>query len=165
MKSLIYKGSFLVASILLPLQLVMLPAPGVTKKDLATRQCLIEALTHEALNQPRNGQKAVLDVIHNRVHTKGFPDSYCSVVHSKKQFSYRNALKPGVAKVSSFSREMDKQAVKRIEDLVDFFMQGSYTPVLSSNVLWYTRSEVKTTWMKNMKVEVVIHSHKFLRKA
>lgn len=164
MKSLIYKGSFLVASILLPLQLVMLPAPGVTKKDLAARQCLIEVLSHEALNQPRNGQKAVLDVIHNRVKAKGFPSSYCSVVHQKYAFSYRNNIKPGVTKVHSFTKQMDRQAVEKIENLVDFFLQGNYTPVLSSNVLWYTHTRVQTVWMKRMKVEVVLGDHKFLRK-
>lgn len=164
MKSLITKGSFLVASILLPLQLVMLPVPGVTKKDTASRQCLIEALSHEALNQPKKGQKAVLDVIHNRVQAKGFPSSYCSVVHQKYAFSYRNSLKPGVQRAISFTRKMDKEAVEKIENLVDYFLYGSYTPVLSSNVLWYTHTRVQTVWMKRMKVEVVLGDHKFLRK-
>lgn len=164
MKSLIYKGSFLVASILIPMQIVMLPAPEVTKKDTKERQCLIEALSHEALNQPRNGQKAVLDVIHNRVQAKGFPSSYCSVVHQKYAFSYRNNIKPGVSKVYSFTREMDRQAVQKIENLVDFFLQGNYTPVLSSNAMWYTHTRVQTVWMKRMKVEVVLGDHKFLRK-
>ena len=162
-KSLILKGSFLLTSLVFCSSIYMQSIPEVSKKDTKTRACLIEALAHEALNQPVKGQMAVLDVIQNRVQDKRFPDTICKVIHASKQFSYRNHLKVGVSKPVNLESHIDRIAVKRIENLVDFFLQGNYTPVLSNKVLWYTRTEVQTVWMKKLKTEVILGSHKFLK--
>lgn len=51
--------------------------------------CLVEAIYFEARNQPTIGQVAVAQVILNRVESKRFPDSICTVVNQPRQFSYR----------------------------------------------------------------------------
>ena len=163
MKSLILKGSLLITLCSFSTTTLHKEVPSLAKRDSKERQCLIEALTHEVRGQPLLGQKAVLDVINNRKNTKGFPDTFCGVVHQKYAFSYRIELKPGAIKVHNFTKDIDKSAVKKIENLVDFFLQGDYSPVLSTEVLWYTRKEVTKVWMKNMKIEVVVLDHKFLK--
>lgn len=165
MKSLVIKGSLLLSLCSFSTATLHKEVPSLAKRDSKERQCLIEALTHEVRGQPLLGQKAVLDVINNRKNAKGFPDTFCGVVHSPKQYSYRNHLKPGVPYTYSFKNPVDIKATKRIENLVDFFLNGEYNPVLGPNVLWYSRNEIKTSWMKKMKVEVVIHSHKFMKES
>lgn len=165
MKSLVIKGSLLLSLCSFSTATLHKEVPSLAKRDSKERQCLVEVLTFESLNQPIKGQKAVLDVIHNRKNSKGFPNTYCDVVHQKYAFSYRNHLKPGVPYSYSFKNPIDIKATKRIENLVDFFLNGEYNPVLGPNVLWYSRNEVKTAWMKKMKVEVVIYSHKFMKES
>lgn len=159
--SLVIKGSLLAVLLTYSTTIYDVQTKKIAKRD-KDRECLVEALTHEVLNQPLKGQKAVLDVISNRVKAKGFPGSICAVVHASKAFSYRNHLKAGVPMVVKFKNNIDKAAVQRIENLVDFFLHGDYKPVLGPNVLWYTRSEIQTVWMKKMKIHATIGSHKFL---
>lgn len=161
--SLTIKGSLLVGFLAYTSVITMPEVQKLTKRDTTERQCLIEAISHEALNQPLKGQKAVLDVITNRVNTKGFPNSICAVVHAPKAFSYRNHLKPGKSIQKVAKNIQDSKAMKKIENLVDFYLHGEYTAVLSPNVLWYSRNEIRTSWMKNLKVEVVIADHKFMK--
>ena len=161
-KSLV-KGSFLVVPLVVCAAITMPEVKRSTKKDSKERQCLVEALTHEALNQPIRGQMAVLDVIKNRVNDKRFPNSTCGVVHQSKAFSYRNDLRAGTIKYVTFRNPIDKVAIRNIENLVDWHLKGSYTPVLSNSAMWYTRIEIKRSWMKNMQTEVVLGSHKFMK--
>lgn len=162
MKSLTLKGSLL--AVLLSFSLLA-TAPEVKrtiKRDSKSRVCLIEAVWHEALNQPKKGQQAVLDVIKNRKDSKGFPNSFCEVVHQPKAFSYRNHLAQGKRASVKLKTALDAKTLKDVENLVDFFLHGEYKPILSHRVLWYTRNEVQTVWMKSMKVNARIADHKFL---
>ena len=50
--------------------------------------CLSLALYHEARGEPLNGQRAVAEVIMNRVESNRFPDTICGVVMQPNQFSF-----------------------------------------------------------------------------
>ena len=50
--------------------------------------CLSLALYHEARGEPLNGQRAVAEVIMNRVESDRFPDTICGVVMQPNQFSF-----------------------------------------------------------------------------
>lgn len=52
--------------------------------------CITEAVYFEARGEPKNGQKAVMEVILNRVdNVTLYPNKVCDVIHQKNQFSYR----------------------------------------------------------------------------
>ena len=128
-------------------------------KDLA---CLTEVVYYEALNQSKEGMKAVLTVVLNRKQARGFPDSICGVVHQPKHFSYRNKVKPGVALKPQPKNPADKLALMKIQSLSRSVVQGTFKPNLPKEVLWYTKHAVKRPWMRDMTVVARIDSHKFM---
>lgn len=56
--------------------------------DLEEVECLAMAMYHEARGQGEKGITAVAFVIHNRVKTHLWPDTYCDVIREKAQFSF-----------------------------------------------------------------------------
>ena len=125
--------------------------------------CLVEVLAHEGLNQPLRGQLAILEVVQNRKTSKGFPDSICNVVHQHKQFSYRDNVPVGQPLEFKPKNIVDEKAFKKIKETVSHFLLGNYNAVLSPEVKWYVRNDVKAVWMKKMKTEAVIASHTFMK--
>ena len=125
--------------------------------------CLVEVLAHEGLNQPLRGQLAILEVVQNRKTSKGFPDSICKVVHQQKQFSYRDKVPEGKPLEFKPKNVVDERAFKKLKETVANFLLGNYNAVLSSDVKWYVRNDVKVVWMKKMKTEAVIASHTFMK--
>lgn len=106
--------------------------------------------------------QAVLEVINNRKNAKGFPSTICGVVEQHKQFSYRDGLKQGIRLDVKPYNALDKKAHTKVLSVVDQVFKGRYKPLVKEEVLWYTKTDVKTKWMKKMKVQVVIDSHKFM---
>ncbi len=49
-------------------------------------ECMAKVVRHEAANQSRTGQRAVAEIIMNRVRSNLFPDSVCAVVNQRGQF-------------------------------------------------------------------------------
>lgn len=49
--------------------------------------CLTRVILYEAGNQPRRGQLAVAQVVMNRVRSPLFPNTICSVINQRGQFS------------------------------------------------------------------------------
>lgn len=129
-------------------------------KDMA---CIAEALYFEALNQSKEGMKAVLTVILNRKQAKGFPGSICGVVQQANQFSYRRGVKQGVVLKPQPKNSVDKAALRRIQSLSRSVVQGTFKPNLPKDVLWYTKHGVKRKWMESMVIVARIDSHKFMK--
>ncbi|MBV0890598.1 cell wall hydrolase [Paracoccus sp. Z118] len=61
-------------------------APGIDSRELG---CMTEAIYFESRGEPVSGQRAVAEVILNRVDDPRFPRSVCGVVNQKGQFSYK----------------------------------------------------------------------------
>ena len=53
-------------------------------------ECIVDAIAGEAIGEPAEGQKAIVEVIVNRSKIANYPDTFCEVVHQNKQFSYLN---------------------------------------------------------------------------
>lgn len=51
-------------------------------------KCLTDAIYHEARGEPLHCQEKVAMVIFKRTYSKNFPNSICSVVYQKGQFSW-----------------------------------------------------------------------------
>lgn len=129
-------------------------------KDLA---CIVELLYFEALNQSKEGMKAVITVVLNRRQAKGFPSSICGVVQQVNQFSYRRSVGRGVVIKPQPKNSADKLALLKIQSLSRSVVQGTFKPNLPKEVLWYTKHDVKKPWMKSMVIVARIDSHKFMK--
>ena len=128
-------------------------------KDMA---CITEVVYFEALNQSKEGMKAVLTVVLNRKQARGFPSSICGVVQQANQFSYRRSVDHGVVIKPQPVNHADKLALLKIQSLARSVVQGTFKPNLPKEVLWYTKHGVKRKWMRDMTVVARIDSHKFL---
>ena len=137
--------------------------PKALKWSSKDFNCLVEVLAHEGLNQPLRGQLAILEVVQNRKTSKGFPNSICKVIHQHKQFSYRDNVPAGKPLEFKPKNIVDEKAFKKIKETVAGFLLGNYNAVLSPEVKWYVRNDVKVVWMKKMKTEAVIASHTFMK--
>ncbi len=82
-----------------PAPIQYLAKPGVSPADaaraalLAEHTCLTEALYYEARGEGEKGEKAVAEVIFDRLHDASYGNSICAVVHEGEtrgqcQFSY-----------------------------------------------------------------------------
>ena len=56
----------------------------IAKADEDDFTCLVEAIYHEARSEPLMGMIAVANTILNRVYSKRYPNTICSVVHQGK---------------------------------------------------------------------------------
>lgn len=124
--------------------------------------CAVSALWYEARGESEAGIKAVMQVILNRKYSRDFPGSICKVVHQPKQFSYMNNIKPGVALKPQPKNSHDTEVLLRIQSIAHAAVHSRMQQNLPREALYYTRVEIKRSWMKNMKVVAVEGEHKFL---
>ena len=132
---------------------------NVQHHDVKEKQCIIEALYHEARSEGIDGINAVMSVIHNRKQTYGFPETYCKVIQQEKQFSYRDSVKS--LKPNAKSQD-DKAALAYIEHVADQVVKNKFKPTLPGQVLWYTTLSVKNKWTKTKRIYAKIGNHKFM---
>jgi spore germination cell wall hydrolase CwlJ-like protein len=130
---------------------------------LQERECIKEALWFEARGESELGQRAVLNVIRNRMHARTFPSTYCKVIEQPRQFSYRLGLKPGQRKQIRLVNALDHETYAQVSTLADEALLGAFKPVLEPSVLWYTHIKVKNKWTKCMKVIKIEGNHHFLK--
>lgn len=130
---------------------------------LKQHQCLTELLWYESNNQSKKGIKAVLSVVQNRVNSRMFPSTFCEVAHQYKQFSYRNRTPKGIPLRIKVLNQKDREVLRYIQGLSYSAVTGGFTSTLEPSVLFYTRKEVYTPWMDNLRPSVVIQDHKFFK--
>ena len=75
--------------------------------------CLTEALYFEARGEGRSGQRAVAEVILNRVDSRTFPNSVCGVVHQRGQFTYNKGRRMSNAAAAARARRQWPAALPR----------------------------------------------------
>ena len=124
------------------------------------KQCLVQALWHEARGEGQEGIRNVAKVIQNRVNTKGFPSTYCSVIHQKGQFTYRDHSRTDL-KVPRSSQEYE--ALTLVSLIAEEALTGRLRASVNSDVLWYHTVQVKPSWGKKFKLVEVHGNHKFYR--
>jgi hypothetical protein len=76
-----------VAAVVAPASVRVIPAPAIDAVAAVKRvidneqtQCLAQALYYEARGEGVRGEKAVAEVVFNRVHSRLFPHSICGVI-------------------------------------------------------------------------------------
>lgn len=128
------------------------------------QQCITEALYYEARGEGEIGMRYVLSVIHNRKNSIGFPNSYCKVIHQRKQFSYRNGVNPGLHVAVSPQKLRDQRSYTLASAIAEEAAYGRFKPLLDADVLYYHTPSVNPKWAKAMQKIKSIAGHHFLAK-
>lgn len=119
----------------------------------AALQCLTEALYFEARGEPVSGQRAVAEVILNRVDHPAFPNSVCGVVNQRGQFSYKGGS----------LRMRERAAAMRAEKIALEALSGAPRS-LTGGATYFHTAYVKPSWAKRFTRTTRIGSHIFYRR-
>ncbi len=144
------------------------PNPAATsfvfKGSATTRtqamNCLASAVYYEAGNQDVDGERAVAQVVLNRVRHPAFPSSICGVV-------YEGSTKPTGCQFTftcdgSLSREPDSEGWKRALEVAAAALKGYvYAPV--GWATHYHANYVVPYWASTMAKNAVVGAHLFYR--
>ena len=117
-------------------------------------ECLASAVYYEAGNQDEGGQRAVAQVVLNRVRHPAFPASVCGVVY---QGSTRSTGCDG-----SLNRRPDADGWRRAYDVAQAALSGTvYGPV--GWATHYHADYVLPTWASSMAKNAIVGAHLFYR--
>ena len=122
--------------------------------------CLASAVYYEAGNQDADGERAVAQVVLNRVRHPAFPNSVCGVVYQGStrttgcQFTFTCD--------GSLAREPDAEGWRRARKIAEDALSGSvYAPV--GWATHYHADYVLPTWASSMAKNAVLGAHLFYR--
>jgi len=119
----------------------------------ASLQCLTEALYHEARGESVNGQRAVAEVILNRVDHPAFPNSVCGVVNQPSQFSYKGRA----------GKMRDRASLYRAQKIAAEALAGAPRS-LTGGATYFHTTYVKPSWAKRFTRTTKIGAHVFYRR-
>lgn len=124
--------------------LLDLGTPKLRREAVRDFGCLVEAIYFEARGETLEGQRAVAEVILNRVKSSDFPNTICGVVRqggikkARCQFSYYCDGKPEIFHESKVYLEIQNMALK--------FMNGHYPQIFAESTHFHA-SHVKPFWV------------------
>ncbi|RDW12451.1 cell wall hydrolase [Paracoccus thiocyanatus] len=114
-------------------------------------QCLAEALYFEARGEGVQGQRAVAEVILNRVDHPRFPRTVCGVVNQRGQFTYnKNA------------RIREKGTFARVQKVAMAALAGAPRTLTNGATYFHARS-VSPSWARRFERTARIGAHTFYR--
>lgn len=120
-----------------------------TQSDI---DCLAHNVYHEARNQPVNGQRAVVEVVLNRLLDNRWPDSICEVVYQPYQFSW-TIKEPNIKDKESL------WACYKVVIEVLYGNNGYYNP---TQKLYYHRTDITPKWdFRKLKQLYILGEHIF----
>ena len=140
--------------------------PFVASRDPAefeqSLECLTQAVYYEARNQSADGQRAVAQVVLNRVRHPSYPNSVCGVVYQGSerttgcQFTF-------TCDGSLFRGSIEPGAWARAQEIARAALAGGvYRPVgLSLN---YHTTAIRPYWAPSLTRQAVIGDHIFYRR-
>lgn len=136
----------------LPVETLHLASTRTTfsREDL---QCLTEALYHEARGEGRQGQRAVAEVILNRVDSGSFPRTVCGVINQPSQFSYT---------IGGTKPIRNKAAFLRAQDIANEALSGAPRELTGGATYFHTPA-VRPAWSRRFQRTVQIGRHIFYR--
>lgn len=140
-------------------------APYVASRDPAdfeqSLQCLTQAVYYEARNQSDDGQRAVAQVVLNRVRHPSYPDSVCGVVFQGSQRT--TGCQFSFTCDGSMYRAIEPVAWSRAEEIARSALAGSvYRPV--GLALNYHATYVRPYWAPSLRQQAVVGDHIFYRR-
>ncbi|WP_241657414.1 cell wall hydrolase [Aurantiacibacter suaedae] len=118
-------------------------------------KCLAQAIYFESRGEPLAGQLAVARVVINRAESAAFPDSYCSVVKQRAQFSFVRGGRIPEPNRSSAAW----QRAKAIAHIAESEMWASD----ADDALYFHATRVNPRWARTKVARATIDSHIFYR--
>lgn len=116
-------------------------------------ECMTEALYFEARGESVNGQRAVAEVILNRVDHPAFPNTVCGVINQRGQFSYKGGS----------LRMRERAAAMRAERIAREALAGAPRS-LTGGATYFHTTYVSPSWAKRFTRTTKIGSHIFYRR-
>jgi hypothetical protein len=134
---------------------------GRSERDVAASlQCLTAAVYYEARSESFEGQRAVAQVVLNRVRHPAFPKSVCGVVYQGSK--RRTGCQFSFTCDGSLGGRRDPAAWTRARRVAGAALAGSvYGPV--GHATHYHASYVRPWWAASLKRAVTVGSHIFYR--
>jgi hypothetical protein len=140
-------------------------APFVASRDSATfdrsLECLSQAIYFEARNQSDDGQRAVAQVVLNRVRHPAYPNSVCGVVYQGSQRS--TGCQFTFTCDGSMNAGVRPDAWQRARRIAEAALRGSvYRPVgLATN---YHTTAIHPYWAPSLVPQAIVGAHIFYRR-
>lgn len=128
-------------------------------------QCLTLAIYKESRGESEKGKAGVAQVIHNRVKSSKYPNSFCKVISQKGQFSwftnYKDSRKLLEGSVSDL-KPLDYLAYQESKQIALKASYGllEYNPKLE-NSLYFVKKGLKPEWTKKLRKKDTIEGHDF----
>lgn len=126
----------------------------------AEHKCLSEAIFYESRSEGKDGQKAVAEVIQNRVRSKHYPDSICGVVYQGSE--RRTGCQFSFTCDGSMDRTPKGKTWRRAQDVAALAMTGGITPI-TDGATHYHNLNVEPVWSNTLVLTKQIETHKFYR--
>ncbi len=124
-------------------------------------KCLADALYFEARGESLQGQRAVAEVIMNRVNSKRYPNSICGVVYQGTgrkyacQFTFTCDGHPEVVR--------EKTAYARGEKIARLMIDGLYNQPITNGAIYYHTTAVRPSWASKKTPTTRLGVHIFYR--
>ena len=123
-------------------------------------RCLAEAVYYEARSETKSGQKAVAEVVQNRVKSKHYPNTICGVVYQGAerttgcQFSF--------ACDGSTQKEPSGKHWARAKDISTLMITGGVKPFTDNSTHYHTVA-INPNWSSSLRATKNIGYHKFYK--
>jgi hypothetical protein len=140
--------------------------PTIKRVKLADgeRNCLAQAIYHEARGEPKEGQMAVANVIINRAMSKKYPTTICGVVYqnaSKGKFKCQFTFACDGKSDNGTERAAWNRALNLADEAFAEFQRGKRPGVIPNSVLYYHTTAVNPNWSEKFRQVAAIGSHLF----
>jgi spore germination cell wall hydrolase CwlJ-like protein len=147
-----------------PMQIAPSPIELATAALLKERNCLAEAMYYEARGEGISGQKAIAEVIFQRMRTRGYPGTVCGVVYEGSNL--RRSCQFSFTCSGEMNRTKTAQAWEQAEYLAAEIMTGA-EPLsdLTKHATSFHAVHVSPGWSSTMVRTTQIGNHIFYRVA
>lgn len=122
--------------------------------------CLSQAVFFEARSEGRAGQKAVAEVVLNRVKSRHYPNTVCGVVFQGAERS--TGCQFSFTCDGSLDRAVDGKMWIRSSDIAALAMTGGFAP-LTDRATHYHNLDVTPIWSDTLVMTKTVGTHKFYR--
>ena len=123
-------------------------------------RCLAEAVYYEARSETKSGQKAVAEVVQNRVKSKHYPNTICGVVYEGAERS--TGCQFSFTCDGSTLIEPKGKNWTASQDVAALMLTGGVKPFTDSSTHYHTVA-VNPHWSGNLRATKQIGYHKFYR--
>lgn len=117
--------------------------------------CLSRNIYWESLHEPLIGQLAVAQIVHNRVKSKKWGNTFCQVIYQPKQFSWTNF------KHIRNAKPKNAMQWERAKHSAMLFSRGVRVTNLDKSEFYYADYIKAPIWSENMKKKAKIGKHIF----